>query len=63
MLALRLFDGSAPSLSALVEPLFTSAPLREELVQLCEVLDERITVASQVTDVPADWPLARHSRG
>jgi superfamily II DNA or RNA helicase/HKD family nuclease len=60
MLALRLFDGVAPSLAALIEPLLTSAPLCEELVQLCEVLDDRIAVVSQVADVPPEWPLAVH---
>jgi superfamily II DNA or RNA helicase/HKD family nuclease len=60
MLGLRLFDGAAPSLSALIAPLFNSAPLREELAQLCDVLDERIVVTSQIADVPPDWPLAVH---
>jgi superfamily II DNA or RNA helicase/HKD family nuclease len=60
MLGLRLFDGSGSSLFGLVEPLLRSAPLREELAQLCEVLDDRIAVTSQVADVPPDWPLAVH---
>lgn len=60
MLALRLFDGTGSSVVALLAPLLSSAPLRQELVQLCEVLDERIAVASQVTSVPAEWALAAH---
>jgi uncharacterized protein DUF3427 len=60
MLALRLFDGAASSLSALLEPLLASVPLREELAQLCDILDERIAVASQLAHVPAEWPLAVH---
>lgn len=60
MLAFRLFDGPEPSLEALLAPMLASAPLREELLQLCEVLDERIAVASQVADVPAEWALAVH---
>jgi hypothetical protein len=43
-----------------VEPLLRSAPLREELAQLCEVLDDRIAVTSQGANVPPDWPLAVH---
>ena len=60
MLGLRLFDGSGSSLFGLLEPLLRSAPLREELAQLCEVLDDWIAVTSQVADVPPDWPLAVH---
>lgn len=60
MLAFRLFDGSAPSIEALLAPLLASAPLREELAQLCDVLDERVAVGSRVADVPPEWPLAVH---
>jgi hypothetical protein len=60
MLSLRLFDGTASSIAELLAPLLTSAPLREELTQLCDVLDERVAVCSRVADVPADWALAVH---
>jgi superfamily II DNA or RNA helicase len=60
MLGLRLFDPPAPSITALIQPLLASAPLRQELSEICDVLDERIEVASQLADVPAEWPLALH---
>jgi superfamily II DNA or RNA helicase/HKD family nuclease len=60
MLAVRLFDGTASSLEELLAPLLSSAPLREELVQLCELLDERVAVTSRLADIPPEWPLAVH---
>jgi hypothetical protein len=60
MLGLRLFDETPPALPALIAPLVANAPLREELVQLCHILDDRIQVASQVASVPPEWPLAVH---
>ncbi|ABC83634.1 DUF3427 domain-containing protein [Anaeromyxobacter dehalogenans] len=60
MLAIRLFNGAASSIEALLAPLLSSAPLREELAELCDVLDERVAVGSRVADVPPDWPLAVH---
>lgn len=68
MLGLRLFGllrtpeagRAAGSLIELAAPLLASAPLRQELMELCDVLADRIEVRSQLADLPADWALAVH---
>lgn len=60
MLALRLFDETSPTLTGLIAPLVESAPLRDELVQLSQLLDDRVAVTSQAASVPPEWPLSVH---
>jgi len=68
MLGLRLFGerGRLPSepapssIDALLAPLLGSPPLRQELVQLCDLLTERVELVSRPADVPASWALAVH---
>ncbi len=60
MFALRLTDGTASSIEGLLEPFWQSSALRQELVELCEVLDQRIAVVGAEADLPAEWPLAVH---